>query len=76
MNTQIKQNFLTIRDIREYLNISLSAAYELTHRKDFPVCRIGGCIRIPRKEFLAWVQMKTSVSPQLRTFMSSVMEVL
>lgn len=51
--------FLTVDEIRRYLNLSQSKAYELTHRKDFPVCRFGGSIRIPRDAFLAWVQTMT-----------------
>lgn len=51
--------FLTVDEIRRYLNLSQSKAYELTHRKDFPVCRFGGSIRIPRDAFLAWVQKMT-----------------
>ena len=42
-----------------YLNISQSKAYELAHRKDFPACRFGGAIRIPREPFLAWIEQKT-----------------
>ena len=53
--------YLTIADVRKYLNISQSKAYELSHRKDFPVCRLGGSIRIPRTAFLAWVEQHTFV---------------
>lgn len=67
------QQFLTIRDIQDYLNISQSAAYELAHRKDFPVCRVGGSVRIPREAFLAWVDMKTHITPQLRSYMAAAM---
>ena len=42
MNAQINQQFLTIRDVQEYLNISKSSAYELVHSKDFPSCRLEG----------------------------------
>ncbi len=67
------QQFLTISDVQEHLNISQSAAYELTHRKDFPVCRVGGSVRIPREAFLAWVDMKTQITPQLRAYMAAAM---
>ncbi len=63
--------FLTIREVQAHLNISQTAAYELAHRKDFPCCRIGGAIRVPRDAFYAWVEMKTSISPQLRSFMAA-----
>lgn len=68
---KITQQFMTISDVKEYLNISQSAAYELTHRKDFPVCRVGGSIRIPSEAFYKWVEMKTSISPQLRSYMAA-----
>ena len=32
-----EKNYLTVADIKSYLCISTTAAYELTHRKDFPV---------------------------------------
>ena len=59
--TVMTKEYLTIKDIREYLSISQSKAYELSHRKDFPVCRLGGAIRIPRVAFLRWVRMHTYV---------------
>lgn len=59
-------HYLTIADIKCYLNISQSAAYELTHRKDFPVCRFGSSIRIPRDAFMAWVEARTYIPTALR----------
>ena len=44
--------YLTVSDVSSYLNISKSQAYELVHRKDFPVSRFGGAIRVPRGLFL------------------------
>lgn len=60
-----KNEYLTVADVREYLNISQSKAYQLSHRKDFPVCRLGGAIRIPREAFLAWVQLHTYLPSSL-----------
>lgn len=67
--TTLNNNYLTIAQVRDYLNISLSAAYELARRKDFPVSRIGNCIRIPEDAFFAWIDMQTSIPSQLRAFM-------
>ena len=53
--------FLTISKIRRILNISQSAAYQLAKRKDFPVSRFGGNIRIPREAFFAWVDARTFI---------------
>ena len=51
--------YLTVGDIQRWLNISQGTAYGLTHRQDFPVCRFGGSIRIPRTPFLAWLEAHT-----------------
>ena len=56
---QLNHDYLTISEVKDYLNISQSKAYELAHRKDFPACRFGGAIRIPREPFLAWIEQKT-----------------
>jgi excisionase family DNA binding protein len=53
--------YLTVRDVSAYLNLSQSKAYELTHRKDFPVCRFGGAVRIPKDAFMKWVEQQTYV---------------
>ena len=57
--------YLTVSEISDYLNISKSQAYELTHRTDFPVSRFGGAIRVPRDLFLQWVQRQTRVPANL-----------
>ena len=53
--------YMTISEVGRFLNISQSAAYQLSHRKDFPVCRFGGNIRIPRDAFTAWVKARTHI---------------
>lgn len=63
---QLNHDYLTIADIKNYLNISQAAAYGLSHRTDFPVCRFGGCIRIPRDAFLAWVDQRTTIPKDIR----------
>ena len=61
MNEILKHEFLTVADVKSYLNISQSQAYALVHRKDFPVSHFGGSIRIPRGPFLIWVERNTKV---------------
>lgn len=36
-NDILKNQYLTVANVGRYLNISQSKAYELAHRKDFPV---------------------------------------
>jgi excisionase family DNA binding protein len=57
--------FLTVRDVKNYLQISQSAAYGLTHSKEFPVSHFGSSIRIPKNAFLAWVAMQTMIPEAL-----------
>lgn len=65
-NKMTQHEYLTVSEIGAHLNISLSKAYQLTHRKDFPVCRFGGSIRVPRQAFLAWVDQMTYLPDGLR----------
>lgn len=61
----LEKNYLTVADVKDYLCISTTAAYELAHRKDFPVCRFGSSIRIPTHPFLAWVEKHTRLPSDL-----------
>ena len=67
-----EQTYLTVREVSDYLGVSQTAVYELTHSQDFPVFRIGSRVRIPKEAFLAWVDMKTHISPNLRSYMASL----
>lgn len=62
---EVSRNYYTVADIKKILKISKSAAYELTHRKDFPVCKFGGTIRIPEDLFWNWVNERTYVPTTL-----------
>lgn len=55
-----EKEYLTVSEMWQWLGISQGAAYKLTHRKDFPVLRIGSAVRIPKIPFMAWVDTHTS----------------
>lgn len=59
---EMEENYLTVSEVMRYFKISRSSAYALTRRKDFPVCLIGGSIRIPESLFLTWLKKQTSVN--------------
>ena len=68
MNTKKEvtlSTYMTVEDVRQYLNLSSSKAYALTHQKGFPVCRFGSSIRIPRDAFLMWVKQMSSIPDNL-----------
>jgi len=64
-NAILNKDYLTIKDVQDYLSVSKSKAYELSHRRDFPVSRFGGAVRIPKDAFLKWVQLNTYVPKAL-----------
>lgn len=63
--------FLTVSEISAYLNVSKSQAYELTHRRDFPVTHIGGSIRIPTDAFLTWIKLQTTMPKEIAKLMEA-----
>jgi excisionase family DNA binding protein len=48
--------FLNAKIVAQVLGISLAGTYELLHREDFPVVKIGSRLVVPKEEFLAWVE--------------------
>lgn len=72
MSKANEQTYMTVREVSDYLGVSQTAVYELIHSQDFPVFRIGSRVRIPKEAFLAWVDMKTHISPNLRSYMASM----
>ena len=48
--------FLNAKTVAQVLGISAAGTYELLHRKDFPVVKIGSRLVVPKEQFLAWVE--------------------
>ena len=48
---------LTVSELAEFLKISRSKAYSLTHEKGFPIVKIGKCIRVKRKDLAKWLHI-------------------
>lgn len=47
---------LTVEEAAELLRLSVRTVYELTHREDFPVLRIGKRTLIPYGLLRAWAE--------------------
>lgn len=60
MKTLPETELLTVTEISEWMNIGESSAYFLIHEEGFPLRRKGKSIRIPRAEFLRWVEHQTN----------------
>jgi excisionase family DNA binding protein len=48
--TAERPDFLSVRELGEYLRVSLRTAYQLVYDGAVPAVRIGGQYRIPRAE--------------------------
>lgn len=44
------------KTVAQVLGISMAGSYELLHREDFPVIRIGSCLVVPKEKFLVWIE--------------------
>ena len=57
---QLKNNgMITVREVAEYLRISLPSAYHLVERGAFPYVKVGSRYVIPRDTFLLWIDQNT-----------------
>jgi excisionase family DNA binding protein len=52
---ETKNEVLTVHDIAEVLRVSTSTAYRLCRDAEFPAFRVGGQIRVTRKDLYAWI---------------------
>ena len=50
-----EQELLTPSEAAEYLKVPVSWVYSRTRKNEIPMRRIGGHVRIPRCELVAWV---------------------
>lgn len=52
---------LSVKDVKQILNIGTAAAYNLIHSKTFPVIRIGNSFRIPKEPFFEWLKSSHTI---------------
>jgi len=60
-NIEDLPSMLTIDELKDYLRISRSTAYNLTNKKGFPTVRIGNRILVPRDKFIEWLNQHTKI---------------
>ncbi len=51
--------FLNAKLVAEVLGIAPSSAYELMHKSNFPVLKIGSRMVVPKEKFIEWVKQST-----------------
>ena len=52
---ETKNEVLKVDDIAEVLRVSTSTAYRLCRDAEFPAFRVGGQIRVTRKDLYVWI---------------------
>ena len=56
---------LTVQDVADVLGIGLAHAYEVTHRKDFPIITLGSRIIVPRDKLMAWIDEQAAKKSEI-----------
>ncbi len=52
--------FLNATLVAQVLGISAASSYELMHKKDFPVLKVGNRMVVPKEKFITWVEQSTN----------------
>ncbi|MGD7007580.1 helix-turn-helix domain-containing protein [Metabacillus sp. 84] len=47
---------MNAKDIKEYLGVSLSTAYEIMRQTGFPLMKIGGRRLVKSQKFMEWLE--------------------
>ena len=50
---------LSVNELRDFLGISRSGAYQLLHRADFPTLHISSRLLVAKDKLLAWMEQNT-----------------
>ncbi|MDL2225078.1 helix-turn-helix domain-containing protein [Eubacteriales bacterium OttesenSCG-928-M02] len=53
---------MSVKEMREYMGISIPKAYELTEREGFPVIHVGSRKLIPIEAFKRWLDEESAKS--------------
>ena len=56
MQIEIKPLTYSVAEAAKVLGVSKQTMYDVCHVDDFPVIRIGRCIKIPIEAFHIWIE--------------------
>ena len=56
MQQSLLEDLLTVEEAAAYLRVPMSWIYERTRCNAIPMRKLGRHVRIPRNEFLAWIE--------------------
>jgi len=52
--------FLNATMVAKVLGVSPSSGYELMHKPDFPILKVGNRMVVPKGKFIEWVEKNTA----------------
>ena len=52
--------FLNAELVAKLLGVSPSSGYELMHKPEFPVLKVGSRMVVPKEKFIQWVEQNTT----------------
>jgi len=52
----MNKEILTVKEVAEYLKISLPTAYQIVNQVDFPKIKIGNRYKIPKDGLEKWIK--------------------
>ena len=50
---------LSVKELKDYLGISLAGAYQLLHREDFPTLHFASRLLVAKDKLLIWMEQNT-----------------
>ena len=50
---------LSVKELKDYLGISRSGAYQLLHREDFPTLHVASRLLVAKDKLLIWMEQNT-----------------
>lgn len=62
-NDGAEERVMTIPEVARILLISEARAYEYARQGTFPAFNLGRRVRVPRKQFFAWLDRQGQVTP-------------
>ena len=52
---------LSVKELKDYLEISRAGAYQLLHRDDFPTLHVASRLLVAKDKLLLWMEQNTDL---------------
>ena len=52
---------LSVKELKDYLEISSAGAYQLLHRDDFPTLHVASRLLVAKDKLLLWMEQNTDL---------------